>query len=576
MNATEDYLELNIGGVTCAACAGRVERSLNKLDGVTASVNYATERAVVSGVTAREAEIAIGAVTKAGYSAVLRTESDDEWTRRATAERITSLRRRLTVSAILTIPLCDLTIILALVPAMRFPLWELLCIMLALPIVMWCALPFHRATLRNLRHGTVSMDTLVSLGIIASFGWAVITLLLGVSDEPGYWLGFGMTPAGADSIYLDVAAGMTTFQLAGRYFETRSRRRAGDVLNAIGSLAAAEVRVIRDDTEVVVPAIELRRGDHSVVHAGETIAADGTVVSGRSVIDASMMTGEPVPVEAGPGSAVVGGTISTAGRLVVRAESVGANTQLAQMATLAEQAQERKARVQTLVDRVITIFVPSVIALSIIVRLAWLLVGSAPRDAFGTAIAVLIIACPCALGLATPTALMVGVGRGAQLGILIKGQDALEASGRIDTVVLDKTGTVTIGTMRVTGATFADGWDELAALRLARSVEAASEHAIGQAIAGYATDRGADVSPVEQYETLSGLGARALVDGHDVIIGNERLASAHVQDWSSSPGSDSADAGKSEDTTVHLTVDGVYVARFSLLDTVKPSASPTV
>ncbi|SMQ71197.1 Cu+-exporting ATPase [Plantibacter sp. VKM Ac-1784] len=576
MTVTEEYLELNIAGMTCAACAGRVERSLNKLEGVSASVNYATERAVVSGVTVRDADVAIGAVTKAGYSAVLRTENDDEWTRRATAERITSLRRRLTVSAILTIPLCDLTIILALVPAIRFPLWELVCIMLAVPVVFWCALPFHRATIRNLRHGTVSMDTLVSLGIVASFGWAVATLLLGVSDEPGYWLGFGMTPAGADSIYLDVAAGMTTFQLAGRYFETRSRRRAGDVLNAIGDLAATEVRVLRGDEEQIIPTIELRKRDHFVVLAGETIAADGTVVSGRSILDASMMTGEPVPVEVGPGSAVVGGTISTAGRLVIEAESVGANTQLAQMATLAEQAQGRKARVQTLVDRVITIFVPSVIALSVVVGLAWLLAGAAPRDAFGTAVAVLIIACPCALGLATPTALMVGVGRAAQLGILIKGQDALEASGRIDTVVLDKTGTVTSGTMRVTATAFADGHHELDALRLACSVEASSEHAIARAIAEHAIERGAEAHPVELYETLPGLGARALVDGRDVVIGNKRLVAAHLAEPSALRGFASSEHSEPGDTTVYLAVDGACVARFSLLDTIKESAAPTV
>ncbi|WP_371742811.1 heavy metal translocating P-type ATPase [Plantibacter sp. CFBP 8804] len=570
MNFSDDYLELNVSGMTCAACAGRVERSLNKLDGVTASVNYATERAVVAGLTPAESERALEAITKAGYGAVVRTEGDDDWNRRATADRIASLRRRLTLSAILTIPLCDLTIILALVPDLRFPLWELVCILLALPIVFWCALPFHRATIRNLRHGTVSMDTLVSLGIVASFGWAVTTLLIGGSDEPGYWLGFGMTPAGADSIYLDVAAGMTTFQLAGRYFETRSRRRAGDVLSALGNLAATEARVLRSGVEHVIPTIELRKGDTIIVLAGETIAADGTVVAGSGVVDASMMTGEPVPIEVVQGSPVVGGTINTSGRLTVEATSVGTNTQLAQMASLAEQAQERKARVQKLVDRIITVFVPAVISLSLVVGFAWLAFGAAPRDAFGTAIAVLIIACPCALGLATPTALMVGVGRGAQIGILIKGQDALEASGRIDTVVFDKTGTVTTGQMRVADAVIAGSHMEREVLAMARSVESASEHAIAKALVEYADGLGAHHLDVTDYETLAGLGARGSVNDKEVLVGSEKLVRAHGASLDDLP------IGDPEHTAVYVVIDGTTAARFVLTDEVKRSARPTI
>lgn len=570
MNFSDDYLELNVSGMTCAACAGRVERSLNKLDGVTASVNYATERAVVAGLTPAESERALEAITKAGYGAVVRTEGDDDWNRRATADRIASLRRRLTLSAILTIPLCDLTIILALVPDLRFPLWELVCILLALPIVFWCALPFHRATIRNLRHGTVSMDTLVSLGIVASFGWAVTTLLIGGSDEPGYWLGFGMTPAGADSIYLDVAAGMTTFQLAGRYFETRSRRRAGDVLSALGNLAATEARVLRSGVEHVIPTIELRKGDTIIVLAGETIAADGTVVAGSGVVDASMMTGEPVPIEVVQGSPVVGGTINTSGRLTVEATSVGTNTQLAQMASLAEQAQERKARVQKLVDRIITVFVPAVISLSLVVGFAWLAFGAAPRDAFGTAIAVLIIACPCALGLATPTALMVGVGRGAQIGILIKGQDTLEASGRIDTVVFDKTGTVTTGQMRVADAVIAGSHMERDVLAMARSVESASEHAIAKALVEYADGLGAHHLDVTDYETLAGLGARGRVNDKEVLVGSEKLVRAHGASLDDLP------IGDPEHTAVYVVIDGTTAARFVLTDEIKRSARPTI
>src|SRR5699024_5953523 len=352
--------------------------------------------------------------------------------------RITSLRRRLVLAALLTVPLMDITIVLALVPGWRFPGWEAVSVLLALPIVTWAAWPFHRTTWRNLRHGAVSMDTLVSLGITVSFGWAVLTMSTGLGGDTGaggYWLGFGSTPAGADSIYLDVAAGLTTFQLAGRYFETRSRRSAGDVLGALNALAATSVRIVRDGVERLEPAGELRTGDVFVVLPGETIAADGQVRDGRAAVDASMLTGEPLPTEVGPGARVIGGTISTDGRLEVLAESVGAHTQLAQMAALAEQAQARKARVQALVDRIITYFVPGVIALAVLVALLHLVTGAPASLALGIGISVLIIACPCALGLATPTALMVGIGRGASLGMIIKGHDALEASGAITTVV---------------------------------------------------------------------------------------------------------------------------------------------
>uniref|UniRef100_UPI002606051C heavy metal translocating P-type ATPase n=1 Tax=Microbacterium sp. TaxID=51671 RepID=UPI002606051C len=444
-----EAIELDISGMTCAACAGRVERALNKLDGVTATVNYATERALITGLPDTDTARAIQQVENAGYGAHLRDGADDAWSARATEVRITSLRRRLTVAALLTVPLMDITLVLALVPGWRFPGWEWVCVLLALPIVTWAAWPFHRATLRNLRHGMVSMDTLVSLGIVASFGWAVATLLfgLGSTGQNGYWLGFGITPAGADSLYLDVAAGMTTFQLAGRYFETRSRRKAGDVLGALNALAATHVRILHNGTETIQPADTLRAGDTFVVLPGETIPADGTVTTGTAAVDASMMTGEPVPVPVAPGSTVVGGTISSDGRLEVTATAVGAHTQLAQMAALTDNAQARKARVQTLVDRIVTWFVPAVIVLALLVGTAWALAGTPIQQAFGIGISVLIIACPCALGLATPTALMVGIGRAATLGILIKGHDALEASGQVTTVVLDKTGTLTTGRM---------------------------------------------------------------------------------------------------------------------------------
>lgn len=575
-NAT-DPLQLDISGMTCAACAGRVERALGQLDGVTASVNYATERAIITGLSPAEADLAVRRVEKAGYGARVHDDADDAWSRRATEVRITSLRRRLLVAAILTVPLMDITIVLALVPGWRFPGWEWLCILLALPIVTWAAWPFHKATLRNLRHGNVSMDTLVSLGIAASFGWAVTSLLLGIGqDGAGYWLGFGVTPEGANSIYLDVAAGMTTFQLAGRYFETRSRRKAGDVLGALGQLAATHVRIAREGSESIEPAGSLRVGDTFVVLPGETIPADGTISAGYASVDTSMLTGEPVPKDLGPGDNVVGGTISTNGRLEVLAVSVGAHTQLAQMAALAEQAQSRKARVQTLVDRITTYFVPAVIALAILVTLAWMLAGTAFQDAFGIGIAVLIIACPCALGLATPTALMVGIGRGASLGILVKGQDALEASGTITTVVLDKTGTLTAGTMTVTSTATAAHIREHELLSVAASVEQGSEHIIARAIMSAAKKQITDLEPAADFSIVPGKGATATVSGKLAIVGNRALLAEHgVALNFNQPNGIELHENPAE-TTVFVAVDGKLIGAINLADTIKPGAKKAV
>ncbi|MGO1850171.1 MULTISPECIES: heavy metal translocating P-type ATPase [unclassified Microbacterium] len=569
-------LELDVSGMTCAACAGRVERALNKLDGVTASVNYATERAIVGGLPDGEVATAIRQVENAGYGAHLRDGSDDAWSTRATEVRISSLRRRLAVSALLTVPLMDITIVLALVPGWRFPGWEWVCILLALPIVTWAAWPFHRATLRNLRHGAVSMDTLVSLGIAASFGWAVVTLLFefGTSQTAGYWLGFGATPAGADSIYLDVAAGMTTFQLAGRYFETRSRRKAGDVLGALNALAATHVRVVRDGIEALEPATALRTGDVFVVLPGETMPADGTVRAGTAAVDASMMTGEPVPVPVAPGDPVTGGTISTDGRLEVATTSVGANTQLAQMASLTEQAQARKARVQNLVDQIVAWFVPAVITLAIIVTTVWTLTGAPFAQAFGIGISVLIIACPCALGLATPTALMVGIGRAATLGILIKGHDALEASGTITTVVLDKTGTLTTGRMTVETAT-PFGILEHELWRLAASIEQGSEHAIARAIQDAARAHVTDLHPLEDFTALPGLGATARIEGTTILVGNADLLREHGIDLTPAA-SALADAHDHGHTIALVARDGTLIGLLALADTIKPGAADAI
>jgi P-type Cu+ transporter len=570
-----DRVELSIGGMTCAACAGRVERALGKLDGVTASVNFATERAVVTGLAPEQADQAVAAVKKAGYEASVRVDGDDEWSRRAAVDRVTSLRRRLLVSAILTVPLMDITLVLALVPGLRFPGWELLCVLLSLPVVTWAAWPFHRATARNLRHGSVTMDTLVSLGILASFGWAVATILMGEGGS-SYWIGYGQTPAGASAIYLDVAAGMTTFQLAGRYFESRSRRKAGDVLDALAALAPDRARVVRDGVEVVVPSGQVRVGELVVVRAGETIPVDGQVVEGRAFVDTSTVTGEPVPRETTVGDLAVTGTTSADGRLVLRAVAVGAHTQLAQMTAIAERAQASKARVEALVDRIVRVFVPVVIALAIAVGVAWLWAGAQPAHAIGVGISVLIIACPCALGLATPTALMVGIGRGAQLGILIKGQSALEASGRIDTVVLDKTGTLTLSTLVIEQLTLAPGADRVRVLQWAAAVEQGSEHPVAAAIARYAAASVADLPTVTDFRTIPGRGAAGVIDGREVVVASvphaidERMPlPADVRDAVD-------DATASGRSSVVLAADGVVEAVFTVADEVRPSAKAAV
>jgi Cu+-exporting ATPase len=574
---TTMFVELNIGGMTCAACANTIERKLNRLDGIDASVNFATERALVSGIDEKDAARAIDAVKKAGYSASVRSGADDAWTERAASVRITSLRRRLAVSALLAVPVCDFTILFALVPGLRFPGWEVLCILLTIPIVTWGAWPFHRSTLRNLRHGSLSMDTLISLGSVVAFGWAIYTMLFDPSLKPGYWLGFGATPTGADSIYLDVAAGMITFQLGGRYFETRARRRAGDVLNAIGNLAAKQVRVQdADGAERVIPATSLKVGDVLVVLAGERLPADGTIVSGHSSLDTSAMTGEPIPVEVTAGDAVVGGTVNSTGRLLVRAHSVGANTRLAQMAAIAEDAQRRKAKVQTFADSVSSVFIPIVLVLAVVVTVIWFIVGVAPGQAIGNGIAVLIIACPCALGLATPTALMVGIGRGGQLGILVKGQDALEASGVIDTVVLDKTGTITTGLMALTDYVILERADEDRVLRDVAALEGGSEHSIGAAIHLELSGRFTRLPEVTNFHALPGLGARGIVDSCEVTVASPR----HVRDegyWMDAQLSVAVDRFETAGSTaVVAVINRKAVAVLAVTDVIKPSAQPAV
>ena len=499
---TATRVELAIGGMTCASCAARVERKLNKVGGVTATVNYATEKAQVSYPDELTIDDLRAVVEAAGYSARLPEPEEP-------AERPT-LRKRLLLSAALTLPL----LALAMVPAWQFDYWQWVSLVLAAPVVTWGAWPFHRAAAVNLRHLTATMDTLISLGVVASVAWSLYALFFGMAGEIGMRHGFELISAGpaGDSLYFEVAAAVTTFILAGRYFEARSKRRAGAALRALMDLGAKDVTVLRGGDEHLIPVEDLQAGDVFVVRPGEKIATDGVVVEGGSAVDAGMLTGESVPVEVGPGDAVVGATVNVGGRLLVRATRVGADTRLAQLARLVEAAQNGKAEVQRLADRVSAVFVPVVVLAALATLVGWLATGGSPEEAFTAAVAVLIIACPCALGLATPTALLVGTGRGAQLGILIKGPEVLESTRRVDTVVLDKTGTVTTGRM-----TLVEGDGEV--LRLAGAVEAASEHPIGRAIADAARERFGALPAVTDFRSTPGVGVTGVVDGRTVSVG---------------------------------------------------------
>ncbi|WP_439381210.1 heavy metal translocating P-type ATPase [Amycolatopsis lexingtonensis] len=567
-------IELAIGGMTCASCANRIERKLNKLDGVTASVNYATEKARVHAPEGVDPATLVDVVEAAGYHATLpqpeKPEHDDE----AEDDPTRPLRQRLITSAVLAVPV----ILLAMVPALQFTYWQWISLTLAAPVVTWGAWPFHRAAWANLRHGAATMDTLVSMGVLAAFAWSVWALLFGTAGTPGMVHPFELTIAptdGAGAIYLEVAAGVTTFILAGRYFEARSKRRAGAALRALLELGAKEVAVLRNGVEVRIPTAELAVGDRFVVRPGEKIATDGVVEEGKSAVDASMLTGESVPVEVAEGDAVTGATVNAGGRLVVRATRVGADTQLAQMAKLVEDAQSGKAEVQRLADRVSGVFVPIVIGLAVATIGFWLGSGAGTAAAFTAAVAVLIIACPCALGLATPTALLVGTGRGAQLGVLIKGPEVLESTRRVDTVVLDKTGTVTAGRMTLTGVHAAAGVDETELLRLAGALEDASEHPIAAAIARAARER-AELPAVGDFVNVEGLGVQGIVDGHAVLVGRTAL----LEDWSQPLPPDLAAAKAEAESRGHTAVavawDGAARGVLVVADTVKPTSAEAI
>jgi len=490
----ETRVELALEGMTCAACANRIERKLNKLEGVDAAVNYATEHAAVRYDPSRVAVAdLIGAVEAAGYHARLAAEAGDA------EDRAGALRVRLIAAAALTAPL----VALAMIPPLQFEGWEWLAFALATPVVFWAGYGFHRAAYMNARHLAATMDTLISIGTLAAWGWSVVALLA-LSD--------------ADT-YFEVAAVITTLILLGRYLEARAKRRSGAAIRALLEMGAKEARVLRDGDEVAVPIADVRHGDLMVIRPGEKIPTDGQVVEGASAIDQSMLTGEPVPVDVGPGSDVAGATINTYGRLVVRATKVGEETALAQIARMVADAQSGKAPIQRLVDRISGVFVPIVLGIALATLVGWLAVTGDATAAFSASVAVLIIACPCALGLATPTALMVGTGRGAQLGILIKGPEILERTRRITTIVLDKTGTVTEGKMELDEVALLDGATRDDVLRLAGAVEAASEHPIGQAVAAAARREVGELPPVSDFRNVPGVGVHGVVEGHEVEVG---------------------------------------------------------
>jgi Cu+-exporting ATPase len=597
--AEASRIDLQIGGMTCASCAMRIEKKLNRLEGVTATVNYATEKAQVTAEGPLDAALLIATVENAGYTASVPAPPAAEpeaGSERADPE-LRTLRQRLIGAIVLSMPV----ILLAMVPALQFTYWQWASLALAAPVIVWAAWPFHRAAWVNLRHGAATMDTLISVGTTAAFLWSLYALFLGTAGMPGmtHEFSFAITRTdGAGSIYLEVASGVTMFVLAGRYFEKRAKRQAGAALRALMELGAKDVAVIRAGAEVRIPIIELRVGDEFVVRPGEKIATDGVVASGTSAVDQSMITGESVPAEVAAGDAVTGATVNAGGRLVVRATRVGADTQLAQMARLVEDAQTGKAEVQRLADRISGIFVPIVIGIAVVTLAAWLLLGFGASMAFTAAVAVLIIACPCALGLATPTALLVGTGRGAQLGILIKGPEVLESTRRVDTIVLDKTGTVTEGRMSVVAVVPEAGTDADELLRLAGAIEHASEHPIARAIASTATGSASqdrvsepvegsvgtptgseiqlDLPSVESFQNVEGRGVTGVVEGRALVVGRLSL----LEEWSLHPSAEllaaKADAESAGQTVVLVAWDGESRGLIVVADEVKATSAEAV
>jgi Cu+-exporting ATPase len=551
-----EHIEVPISGMTCASCANRVERRLNELEGVSATVNYATEKATVDfdpGAVAPEQ--LVGAVEAAGYRALL-PEAPGQDATSAEADGTASLRRRLLLSAALTIPV----LVLSMVPGLQFDNWEWPALVLATPVVVWGAWPFHRAAWANARRVTATMDTLISIGVLAAWLWSVYAVFSGEAE-----------------MYLEVAAGVTVFILFGRYLEATTKRRAGAAVTALLELGAKDVAVL-DDTGVErrIPVEQLQAGDRFVVRPGEKVATDGVIEEGASAVDQSLLTGEPVPVEKQPGDEVVGATVNAGGRLVVRATKVGADTALAQIARLVTAAQSGKAPVQRLADRVSRVFVPAVIALALATLGFWLAAGEDASFAFSAAVAVLIIACPCALGLATPTALLVGTGRGAQLGLLIKGPEILESTRRVDTIVLDKTGTVTTGRMSLVEVIATDGTGRDELLRIAGALEDASEHPIAQAIAGAARQELGRLPAVETFANRDGLGVEGMVDGHGVQVGRPTLMAERGLAIPERLDAARRSAEQRGETAVVAAWDGAVQGVFVIADTLKPTSRAAI
>ncbi|MFP8883897.1 heavy metal translocating P-type ATPase [Streptomyces mangrovi] len=576
-------VELAIGGMTCASCAARIEKKLNRMDGVSATVNYATEKAKVAFGEGVGVEDLIATVEATGYTATPPAPereaagggSGEAAPAAEEGDELRPLRQRLATAVILAVPV----IALAMVPAWQFTYWQWLSLTLAAPVITYAAWPFHKAAFTNARHGAATMDTLISVGTSAAFLWSLWALFFGTAGTPGMTHPFELTIArtdGAANIYLEAAAGVTAFILAGRYFEARSKRKAGAALRALLELGAKEVTVLRDGREELIPVAELAVGDRFLVRPGEKIATDGTVVEGSSAVDASMLTGESVPVEVGVGDAVTGATLNAGGRLVVQASRVGSDTQLARMAKLVEDAQNGKAAAQRLADRISAVFVPVVITLALGTLGFWLGNGAGWTAAFTAAVAVLIIACPCALGLATPTALMVGTGRGAQLGILIKGPEVLETTRRVDTVVLDKTGTVTTGKMTLLSVHTAGGEDESEVLRLAGALEHASEHPIAQAVAAGAAERVGTLPAPEDFANIPGLGVQGVVDGHAVLVGRTQLLDQWAIDLPADLARARNDAEASGRTAIAVAWDGAARAVLEVADAVKPTSAEAI
>jgi Cu+-exporting ATPase len=571
-----EHVDLPIVGMTCAGCAGRVERTLNALDGVAASVNFATEKAAVDyDPAAVEEQDLAAAVAAVGYQAVLPADEPSEHAH-AGDDATALLRRRLVLSAALSAPV----LALAMVPALQFDYWQWLSLQLATPVVLWGAWPFHRAAWQNLRHRALTMDTLVSLGTLAAYVWSLYALFLGEAGMRGMTMEFDLMPeagGGMDEIYLEVAAVVTTFLLAGRYFEARAKRRAGAAIAALMELGAKEVAVLGEDgSERLVPVEGLPVGTRFMVRPGEKIATDGVVEAGTSAVDMSMLTGESVPVEVSAGAEVAGATVNASGRLVVRATKVGADTALAQIARLVTDAQTGKAPVQRLADRISGVFVPVVIGLALATLGVWVALGEGTGFAGTAAVAVLIIACPCALGLATPTALMVGTGRGAQLGLLIKGPEVLEPTRRADTIVLDKTGTVTTGRMSLAELVLADGVGRVDALRLVGGVEDASEHPVARAIAAAAREELGELPAPSDFANQEGLGVWGTIDGRQVTAGRPRFLADSDMPLSAELERALEAAHSKGRTAIAAGWDGAARALFVVADTVKPTSAEAV